>query len=586
MINDFISKIDYNRNYMSQEYYNDWEEIHTRYANKQDLKDKSPNSRVNILHANVEGQVAALVEQNIAVVCRGQGPSDQGFSDWGRIGIEWVLKENKIKTKLDRHERRRELFGIGWFKLHYDPAAIGGYGLPTIEVPSVQNVLVDLKVTDLLQLEDAEYLPEIMIKSKTWAKKEYGERANNIYFGGNDKAPIFQKVRTLDDEDAFYLIQLWTKTDGLLRKLEFSDDGVLLYDSFDDENMKDEEGNQKPYYRRNKYPYFPTILYPEEGKSIGFGDGRLLLPLQDMINDLYDQIRRAARPNRIFYDPDSEVDLEDVDDDDGPIPCRNPQQNIREVVMGNVNEALWRLLTNIHQEVQRVTRFSELMMGQGMSTKTATEASIQQQQGSSAPDHKKLMLQDTLLELCEYILDMLMEHTSEGRAFRVAEDKDEFIWVDFRQLNKIPDMMPSDDAYRKEYTEKNKNANPKDYEWMQLVDEEGNPQSKSVDLDIEISIGAGLPKNKAFLWQMAEKLSAMVVEGRNVVSYAELRKFIEDFLGLPLEDEQQQMPGQIPGMPGLPGQVLGQPMMNADVQGMTPAGNPAMSQLPPNPGVM
>jgi len=584
-IDDFLTKINNNRSELGTTYTR-MEKEQKAYSGEQEIKENRPNSRVNIINANIEGQVAALIEQNLAVTCRGEGPSDQPYASWGRIGLDWSFRKNRIKKILEAHERRRELFGWAWLKLYWDSEAVKGFGLAKLTCVPPNSIFIDLKINDPLRVQEAEYIAEPILQSKTWAKHQerYGDRANNIFYGGTDRATLFQKEKTLDDDDAFWLIQLWTMTDGVLRLEEFSDDGVLLYDSFEDGDYK-KDGEHLPYYRYNKYPYFLTILYPEEGELYGFGDGKLLRPLQDMINDLYDQIRRAARPNRIMFDPESEVELEDIDEDDGPIPCVNPNGNIKVAEVGKVNPALWQLLSNIHQEVQRVTRFSELMMGQGAKVKTATESSIQQQQGASATDHKKTMLQETLVDVCEYMLDMMMENYTEAKAFRIDEKKEDYEWIDFRQMNEVPVLKPATEAYTRQYQDMNPGGEmPK---WMEL---EGGDK-KSVDFDIEINIGAGLPKNKAFLWQMLEKLAPLVVEGRNVISWQEVRNFMEDFLGLPLEDGTQILPpemmGQgIPGQPGavpMPGEM---PLQGANVPGMSPGGNPMASNLPPNPGVL
>jgi hypothetical protein len=581
MVDNFLTKIEQNRSYMD-EYYARWEKEQEAYAGDQPIEENRPNTRVNIINANVEGQVAAIVENNIAVSCRGEGPSDQPFARWAQIGLDWTLRKNHIKRLLERHERRRGLFGAVWFKVYWDPDAIDGFGLATITCPPLTSVFVDMKINDPMRLQEAEYIAEVMLKSKTWAKQEYGDIADHIFYGGSDRSPIFTKEKTTDDEDAFWLVQLWTKTDGMLRLIEFSEDGVLLYDSFKEWDGKRfvEKKEKRSFYRRNMYPYFLTIMYPEEGKLFGFGDGKLLRSLQDMLNDLYDQIRRAARPNRIFFDETSEVDLEDLDADDGPVPCRDPNRTIRIVELGKVNPALWQLIKAVHEETQRVTRFSELMMGQKTMAKTATEAAIQQQQGNSATDHKKLILEETLTEVCEYLLDLMMENYTGGKFFRIDENKEDYEWVDFRQMLNVPVLIPAGDGFIEEFRRNNPETPlPK---WQQLKDESGVPVTKSVDLDIEINLGAGLPKNKAFLYQMFLALSKAVIEGKNAVTWQEFRKFAKDFLGLPLEENpealaqpqvQQQIQPQIQlGSPGI--------TMNAQAEGLSTSGAPLTGTLP------
>jgi hypothetical protein len=120
-------------------------------------------------------------------------------------------------------------------------------------------------------------------------------------------------------------------------------------------------------------------------------------------------------------------------------------------------------------------------------------------------------------------------------------------------------------------------------QWELLEDSKGQPMVKNVDLDIEVNVGAGLPKNKAFMWQMIEKLSQMFSIDANgmkktIVSYEELREFIKKFVGLPLEDAEEAMQPQLPMQPQPQGQ--GQPMLGAD-SALSANGNPMMSNLAP-----
>jgi hypothetical protein len=537
-IDNYLTRVEQNRSYMS-EVYQRWEKEEEAYAMRQPIEDDAPNSRVNILQANIEGQVNALVEHNLSVACRGEGPSDQSFARWGQIGLSWAFRKNDMKEKIRRFARRFELFGPAWFKVTWDADAIDGFGLPVVSCPPLQNVFIDMKITDHLDVQKADYIAECILMSKTQAEKEYGEVAKHIMYGGTDRATIFTKEKTTDDDEAFWLIQMWTKDDGKLRLQEFSDDGVLLRDSFAE--WKDgkfvEKDAPEPFYKRNLYNYFLTVLYTEEGKLFGFGDGKLLRPLQDLINDLYDQIRQNARPDLILVDPGLNVEIEDIENPKTIALVADLTQaagkGVQSVQLGRVNESLWRLLDSMHREVQRVTRFSELMLGQNASSDTATEAAIQQQQGMGAIDHKKGILQGVFTQVAEYMLSLMMEHYTEAKAFAITEKPDEFAWIDFRQMNQVPVMIPSDTAFMEAFRTQNPDATPP--KWMQLDDENGMPMTKSVDLDIEITLGAGLPKNKAFLWQMAERLSKIVAQSskdglpRTAVTWEELRSFMEDF---------------------------------------------------------
>ncbi len=577
MVDDALRRINDRRSAYA-EFTERWAKEEEAYAGDQDIETNQPNSRVNIVNANIEGQVAALVEQNLAVSTKGEGPSDQRFAEWGRIGLDWTLRKNHVKRILDRHERRRELFGTAWLKLHFDPDAVKGFGLATVTCPPLEAMFVDGKVTDPFRLQEADYVAEVMERGKEWAVEEYGDMAEAIHYGGGDEATIFTKEYATDDKDIFWLAQVWSMSPHpktkkrILRMQEMSDDGVLLFDSFKEFDGKKfhDKKNPKPFYRYNKYPFWLTILYYEEGKLYGFGDGKLLRPLQDMLNDLYDQARRAARPPRVLFDPASEVELEDLTDgSDTPVACVRPNENTKQLTQ-TVNDAVWRLIENTHVEVQRVIRFSELMLSMSGGDQTATESAIQQQQGATGIDHKKVILEETLTEVCDYILDMMMEHYTEGRAFRISEEEDKYQWIDFRQMDAVPVMVPATAKFRQDWT-----ANFPDQpapEFEPLKDDGGKEATKSVDLDIEVTIGAGLPKNKAFLYQLLEKIAGMQGVSKTgmpqpLVTIEKLRSLFEDFLGLSLTDEDNAVPA-MPQQPPAPAGAV----PNATAQGVTAAG--------------
>ena len=586
-VDNRLSKLITNRGTMA-DLYSRWEDEEVIYKGDQPTVANRPNTRVNIVNAIIEGQVSALTEQNLAITTRGESPADKQFADWARIGLDWALRKNKIKRIIEVHERRRLKFGAAILKVYFDEYAINGFGLPTICCPPLTKIYIDNKVKDFLRFQEAEYIAETIRLSEDQFETLYGEdKASAVHYGSLfiEDTTTFKEDYTVDDQNSATLIQWYEKEDGKLRLLEFTADGLLLFDSNKGtdrtENQRDNKKKAVPYYKNvnNKYPFFFTGLYPEEGQLFGFGDAKLLKPIQEMLNDIYDKIRIAARPNLILFDPSSEVDLEDFGENSfEPRPAMLTQQAVQVVQWGQVNPALWQLLNNIHQEAQKVTRYSDLMTGQGKTSGTATEAAIQQTQGNATTDHKKLMFEETLVEVCEYMLGLMMEFYKGAKAFRVQDDKDSYEWIDFRQLTKVPVMKPATASFKKQYGEKRKengevNETP---QWEILTDDSNNPLTKNIDLDIEIEIGAGLPKNKAFLWQMIQQLSTMVVldaagQQHNLISYEEMRKLIKDFVGLPLEEKTQEDLMQQPQMiPGQPGQPMGQP--NAQQGGLTAGG--------------
>lgn len=587
-VNNYISELIDNRGNL-KEFYSRLEKEEKAYTQNQEKKDKSPNSRVNVFHAQIEGQVAAMVDQNIAVTTRGQSPGDEEFANWGRIGLDWTLRKNKIKNILTIGSRRFLKNGIVWFKTCFDPDALDGFGLAKLIPVALNKIFIDQKIKDFMRTQEAEYISETILQSRTYAEETYGkDKANILDYGkydflGNDI--FYDDEMTNDDSDSWTEILRWSRQKGKLRLEIFSGCGVLLYDSHKTgektDNQKDNKEDIKPYYNyvNNKYPYHLAICYTEEGRLYGFGDGKLLQPLQDMINDLYDMIRISARPNLILIDINSDIDIDDFDENSynpRPYDGQQSREPVRKYEWGTVNQAFWQLLASIHQEVQRVTRFYGIMTGGNSNADSATEAAIQQQQGASSTDHKKIIMQEVLVECCEYLLGLMMDNYTEGKAFRISDDDNKYEWIDFRDFTKVPMMKPPTSAFSKEYKKNNNNEEPS---W-ELVTEGGKPVTKKVDLDIEVNIGAGLPKNKAFLWQMIEKLGKIVLQDKNGqpkpgISWEEFRKFSTDFLGLPLEDNKKINNLSIP--PNQQDQQ-GQPLQNA-MNPLSANGNPQMEQL-------
>jgi hypothetical protein len=209
---------------------------------------------------------------------------------------------------------------------------------------------------------------------------------------------------------------------------------------------------------------------------------------------------------------------------------------------------------------------------------TATQAGIQQQQGVSGVDDKKGDIATIFGEATLYALGLCMENWPSGKAFRITEDEDDFEWVDVRDLANIPEMVPADESFKKRYRQKfpNSKNEPK---FMQLEyeeeeqDEEGNPiydvdeydipkfdennqqqkrikrihATKQIDLDVSASIGEGLPTNKMALYNIILTLAQLQLPDertgqlRPLLSYAQVKKMVEDYLGIKIEDPLEDM---------------------------------------------
>jgi hypothetical protein len=560
-----------------QHLYSEWADIETYYQNNQTDVTDMPNSKINIINSNIEGQTALIVEQNMAIMTRGESADDENYAKDARVGLEWTLRKNYFRRVEKSYVRRLLKYGNSVFSLFFDPDALNKFGLVKIHSSSLSSIFIDGKIKDFHRYQEAEYIAEAITLSKTQFEDIYGEeKANSVSYGSFpiDDKNVFNVDDSNDDEDAATLIRRWSRHKGKLRLEEFSGDGLLLYDSHKKgkrkDNQKKSEYEHKSYYKyvNDKYPYFFTVLYAREGNFWGFGDGKLLMPLQKLINELYDKIRICARPNLIMYDTNSEVDLSDYNENSlepRPYDGTNVKgtQPVHSVAWGTINESWWRLLASIHQEVQRVTRFADLMTGQKGQANTATEASIQQQQGNAATDDKKRDIQTTMQEMLEYALGLMMEFYTEGRSFRDEANKDDYNWIDFRQFANVPAKIPASTDFQKKFKEQNPDKEvPK---WELLTDSKGDTMTKNVDLDIEVTIGAGLPKNKAFITQFMQQIAKVVLPDKQMQSkpaiyWEEFRTLLKDYIGIPIEDDELQG-------------IMSQPM---------PQGQPQQPQQNPN----
>ena len=556
-------------------------EIQDLYEGTREAKDETdPNAYVNVILPNVEGQIASMTEQNIAANFRGKGVSDNNFSHDANTIMATVFKENHIKQKVKKAGRRYSLFGNSVFAVSWDPDALDGFGMPEIRTPQPYNVLVDGKIKDMEDNQKGDFIIEIVgHKSIMYARRKYSDEIANAIQLGNSDAD-FNAEESDDDSKAYTELHVWSRNNpqGNLQLLKMSLCGIKL----------EESDPSEPYYTDvdNKYPFFFTGLYPREGEFYRFGDGKLLKPVQELINKLFDEIILAVRfagQARTFIDPNAACDPDQFDGDPShPIYCEHPNQNTKTERGAGINDVVFRLVDMLFQKVQEMTRFSSLMTGNKPEQQmTATQAGIQQQQGVSGINDKRMDISTALSGVATYCLGLCMENWTEGQAFRITEDEDTFEWVDARHLKQVPVMIPADSNYRDAFKESNPEAEQPD--WMQLMGPDGKGLTKKVSLDCDVSIGEGLPTSKIALFNIILQLAQlqlpdeMTGQPKPLLSFQQVKKHIEDYVGLKIEDPQDQpqmqammqaMGGQMPGGPQGPMPIN----QNANIPGANMAG--------------
>lgn len=453
------------------------------------VSENDPGSSTNIVHANVEGQVSMLLDQSVGILPVPVSPDDVPFAANVQKVLEFIKEKNKLIRKLDLHERRREKYGTGVFRVTFDPAALSGVGMPQIEAVHPKNIFPDPGITDVYRMEEAAFIIETMVKTIHFARMQYGDVVADAI------VPGFRPQYEGDDggDDTYLHMLVWTKEKGKLRLVEMTGCGIILSDSF--------ENGEESFYPGGRYPYFITPLYYREGSVWGKGDVELLIPVQDLINDLDDQIRINARltgnPQRLV-ETGSGIDLDAMTNEAGlniPTTSVSAVRNLEAPPLPSY--ILQRRDAALRYESQRVTRFSDQMTGAKQAgVTTAAEATVLQQGGQMSIQHKKLLLQETLSEVFAYCLEMIRAYWTEEVAVRVNDKKGEFIF-----------FRGSDLRYR--------------------AAKDG--QEKDAAFDLIVTVGAGLPQNKTAAYQMMSDLYA-----KGLVTGEEVRTFLADYMGMPL----------------------------------------------------
>lgn len=570
----------------------EWNELERLYKCERDEIENAPNAFIPLIAPIINGQIASMVENHISASVKGKGYSDQKFAHVGQILTDFILRENKIRQKIKTPVKRYLLFGTGVFAIDFDPDALDGFGLPIIRTPQITKVFVDGNIRDIADYQYAEYIiEEIGFKSIMWAREEFGDDIAD-YLMMNSSEHDFDATVSDDEKFSFKYLKVWHRNNKNrnLQLLEMDDTGFVLRESDPD----------KPYYDyvNNKYPYFFFGLYQEEGEFYRFGDGKLLKFMQETLNKLYDEVITACKfssQGRTFVDPRAECDIDQFDADPShPIIAKNPSEYIKTERGGGINEVVERLINNLISSAQRVSRFSDLMIGASPGQKiTATQAGIQTQQGNTGINDKQGDISEALEDLVKYAIGMCMEEWSAGQALRISEDRDEFEWIDARSLANIPVMVPVDDEFEERWKNNPDNNDKEMPRFMQLEtirkDEEGNiikdksgnpvtePQTKSVAFDITVSIGEGLPTNKIALYNIILSLAQLQLPDehtgqlRPLMGFKQVKKLVEELLGIPFDDALEEAQAFMNTMPQ---QARVQPInLNPNIPGANINGN-------------
>ncbi len=537
-----------------------------------------PGSNTNIVQPIIESQVADLVDQPLDILLKGEEPADQIFAKNTQAMVKWVWRKNNPELKLDRFERQRLKFGSAVWKVWFDPYALNERGLPTVDPLNLANFFPDPKVKDYLKLQDADFIIHAMPKSIKYLRRRFGERAKYVEANPNPQydPPNYHGEANhgvdAPSRSQALLIERWSREvdeDGKswLRVCHIAN-GVLLRDSGD--TLKNEKtGKPESFYRKGKYPFVFVPCYTREGVLWGMGDVELLKPVQDLINDFDDQIRMNARlmgNMQIVVGIATGINLNKWTNKPGlKIPARDPS-SFKVVDPPQMPSYIPNRRDKAFNEAEILSGRSDVVEGRQSGSLRAASAIISMQEaGLRRVNHKRLVNQMGLVMVVELLLDYIKEFYTEEMAFRVSEgdpqsQDNDFLWFTGSELKEIDVLRP----------DRNSRDDDGKMTMMQLKDEEGKLVKKEAEFDIEVIVGAGIPNNKAFVYQAVVELHR---EG--IVTNTEARLVLKEFINWPVIDPHNPV-GEFQGRNMNPEQLA---MMNMNQGGqMTPE---MMQNLPP-----
>jgi hypothetical protein len=563
--------------------------------------EEDPGSEVNIVQPIIESQVADLVDGMIDFTIKGDEPTDTPYTDVARHILRWTLYHNDMVNTLDEFERERTNYGTCGFRVAYDPDAFGGKGKPTIDYVGVEELFPDPKVKDFRYLQQGDFFIRAIPYSLKALVQRFGDKARSVKaegeFSSNDPR-IFKDQDDSSGVDAVIraqclLFEFWEKDENSMLRRVYAAGGVILEDSFADEE------EHKSFYKSGKYPYVIIPCYKKKGRLWGMGDTEQLIPVQDLINDLDDQIRMNARAMgnlQIVVGTGSGINLKKWTNLPGlRIPAKDENAWKPVVPYPIPNYVPQRRMQGFNEAELISGRYD---VGEGRSSgslRSAAAISQMAEAGSKRAKHKKLMLGEGFKQVAELVLDYVREFMDVERAFDFEDENKhpQSLWFRGTDLNNVPIKTL------------NENYNPTaDGEvtdmYKTLLDDEGEEMTRPAEFIIQVTFGSGLMSSPSFLYQTTIELHR-----ENIITQEEARIAMKTIMNYPIVDplnpqgkflgrnnsaeqlamaNEMSIPGQDPNQQQIPGQMqMPMPQGQMPEQGMDPISmlEAAVQQLPP-----
>lgn len=529
-----------------------------------------PGSKTNIIHPIIESQISDLTDKPFSTSAEGHEPGDDMFSDEVQHAMDFVLDRNQFPTKLDLSEHDRLELGTTIIKVFFDPDALGGKGLPTFEIVSPANFFPDPKWSATHLLQEGEVQIHAVPRPLSWIRRKFPKWGK--YVVREVTCPYDPDLDTENfktDE-----VQPSTSQKALLIECYMRDMNGELYCVHVANHLVLEDSREvlkgKKLQRNDKFPFVAIPCYTLRGTGWGQGDVEILIPTQDLINDLDDQIRMNAR---LMGNPQIVVgqnagkgfDMRKWTNKPGlRVPMRD--HTAFSVVPGvNVSSDVPARREKAFEEANIISGRPDVSRGEAPGGITAAAAIMAlQQAGQKAVIHKAKQWKMGWSKVLELLYDEMLDNWDEPMWMRIGGESPDYKFIDPTALRNVPVMAPNlNPAEGEEGIKPLMDTQPVMNGEEPMMDDNGQPTMQTVpvtreaEFDLKLNIGDGFPSDKVFQYQTMIENAKLIIEGRPVVSWAEYRKFLKDNLGLSLGDDASIQPPMPPGMP--PGMPMGAP---------------------------
>ncbi|MBB6672619.1 portal protein [Cohnella nanjingensis] len=558
-----------------------WRKFDDYKHNRQNPKQSEdhPGSTTNVIHRVIESQISDLLDKPYGSVAKGTEPGDDMFSEQAQHMVDFVLDKGDFKEKINLSEHDRLELGDTIIKVWTDKKALSGKGLPVYEIVSPANFFSDPKITAAHRLQESEFVIHATPRALSWYRRQWPKLGK--YVQRQVQIP-YDPNATFTDDGADE-VHVETSMKALLLECYLRDEEGEVYclHVANDILLEDSRKNQGKLQRRNLFPFVQINCYPRRGTSWGMGDVEYLIPTQDLINELDDQIRINAR---LMGNPQIVVGQGagkgfDFRKWTSKPALRIPMRDVNafRVVPGvPISPDVPVRRDKAFQEADIISGVNDVSRGEKPGQVTAAAAIYAlQQAGQKGVIHKNEMLKNGWSKVLGLLFDEIMDNWDEEMWIRIDGEKPDFKFVNPADFKSIPILVPNAMHGEVEGEEPIK----------QLTDESGKVMTREAEYDFQLSLGNGLPYDKAFVFQTLLDMTKVSFPDGPAVTRTELRKFLRDQVGLDLEDQPEgtqppEQPPMQPGMPpvGLPQGMPGPMPPQAPPPGM---GQPPAQQIPP-----